>query len=117
MFPSRVNTIEVPVITTTTAGVDTKPPVAIIQACKTDCSVRVRNNSYGQYVLIAFDAAPLQAFPAKADTWKIPAGKSDVFVLAQGQSLFVATPSGPPDGSNAEVSYIIYQDVPVVDQP
>lgn len=118
MFPSSVNTIEVPVITSPAPiGADAPSPATIIETAKTNCSVKVRNNSFGQYVLLAYDAATLQTFPAKAGTFKLPAGAVDTFVVARGQGLFVATPSGPVVGVGAEVSYLIYQDIPVDDQP
>lgn len=114
MFLSRVNTIEVPIVASpATPGDDAPSPSPIIAAAKSACFVRVRNNSFGQYVLLAHEPVALQTFPAKADTYKLPAGLSETFVLAAGQGLHVSTPSGPVDGQGAEVSFHIYDDLPI----
>jgi hypothetical protein len=112
MFASRVNTLKVPIIAGPLAGQSPVTPAVIVDRVGYDCVVRVRNNAYGQYVLIAFDASTLQTFPTQIDTWKLPAGQVDVFILAKGQSLFVSTPSGGADGSGVEISYQVFQNVP-----
>lgn len=114
MFPSRVNTIKVPLINgPTPVGGVAPSPATIVEIAKCDCVVRVRNNSFAVYVLLALDAAVLSSFPPRADTWKLPAGAIDVFVLKKGQALFVSTIAGPPDGSGAEVSFHVFESLPV----
>lgn len=113
MFDSRVKTINVPVITAPVpVGGQGPSPATIIKTAKDDCVVRVRNNSFSQAVLLAFDAATLSTFPPSGDTFELPAGASEPFVIARGQDLFVATTSGPAEGEGPKVSVHIYQDVP-----
>lgn len=115
MFASRVTTLLVPRIATTLAGESDNPPspATIIKDAGSDCIVLIRNNSFGQYVLIAFDSAALQTTNPRADTFKLPAGASDRFILARGQSLYASTTSGPPEGEGPEVSVHIYESVPI----
>jgi hypothetical protein len=113
MFESRVNTLTVPIITTALAGQTPPSPATIIKNASHDCSIRVRNNSFGQFVLIAFDDALLQAVPARTGTFKLPAGAPETFVVAKGQSLYASTTSGPVDGHGAEISFHVYENLPV----
>lgn len=116
MFPTRCNTIEVPIIATTLAGTVARSPAIIVENAGDNLVVRVRNNSFGQFVLLALDASTLQAAAARTDTFKLPAGAVENIALAKGQSLYVATPSGPIDGAGAEISWLIYDGVPVEDR-
>lgn len=114
MFNARVNTVTVPIITgPNPAGGRPPSPATIVEVAKEDCNVRVRNNSFAVYVLIAYDPAVLTTFPPRADTWKIPAGAVDTFVVKKDQALYVSCVSGPPDGSGAEVSFHVFDAVPV----
>lgn len=114
MFPSRVNTVSVPVITgPNPAGGKPPSPATILEIAKSDCVVRVRNNSFAVYVLIAYDSAVLQTFPPRADTWKLPAGATDTFVVKKGQALFASCISGPVDGNPAEISFHVFEALPV----
>jgi hypothetical protein len=118
MFDSRVNTIRVPIISSPVAptGSPAPTPATIIKTAERDCVVRVRNISFGSYVLIAYNEATISTFPAMAATYRLPAGATEEFIAAKGQSLFVSTPSGPPDGSGAAVSVHIFQRLPVEPQ-
>lgn len=112
MIYSSTRTVAVPVITLM-PGAQPPSPVTIVKDVTQDCVVRIRNNSFGQFVLISFDDSALQSVPARAETYKLPAGQLDVFVVAKGQSLYAATNSGPIDGAGAEISIHVYQRLPV----
>lgn len=74
--------------------------------------VLVRNNSVGQYIVLADSANALQNMPAAPEAYKLPAGASDEFILAPGSKLFAASP-----GVGAEVSVAINDYViPTVDE-
>lgn len=119
MNDSRVNTIRVPRIpgTPTVDGAPgTAPPAqptCIVSNAQRNCTVRIRNNAFAAYVLVAYDAANLTTFPTVVGTWQIPAGMADEFIVAKGQSLHVSTPSGGVDGEGVEVSYHVFQAFPV----
>lgn len=116
MFASRFNTVEVPIIATVQAGQVPRAPAEIVKDAGYDMIVRVRNNSFGQFVLLAFDPSVLQTTPARTDTFKLPAGAVENVILAKGQSLYASTPSGAADGAGAEISFHIYQSVPIDDK-
>jgi hypothetical protein len=114
MFKSRVNTVRVPIITAPipTGGV-APSPATIIEEAGFDCVVKVRNNSVGVFVFIAFDPAVLQTSNPRADTFKLPAGAPETFVLARGQGLYASATSGPPLGGDVEISFHVYDELPV----
>lgn len=116
MFPSRFSTVEVPIIATLLAGQVPRSPAIVVENAGFDMIVRVRNNSFGQFVLLALDPSVLQTTPARADTFKLPAGAVENVILAKGQSLYASTPSGAADGAGAEISYHIYESVPIDDK-
>ena len=113
MFTSRCNTVLVPIIATNLAGAVAKSPAIIIENAGYDSIVRLRNNSFGQFVLLAFDAATLQAAAPRTDTFKLPAGATESIPIAKGQSLYASTTSGPIDGAGAELSWWVYDGVPI----
>lgn len=114
MNDTRVNTIRAPRIPgTPDAGTPNRAsPACLVSQAKQDCVVRIRNNGFASYILVAYDAAALQTFPATADVFKIPAGAEDEFVVAKEQSLLISTPSGGVDGAGVEVSYQVFQAYP-----
>jgi hypothetical protein len=115
MFPSRVHSLLVPRIDTTLAGVTGNPPspATLVKDAGHDCIVVVLNNSFGQFVLLALDPAVLQTDNPRADTFKLPAGMLHRIILARGQSLYASTTSGPPEGAGAEISFHVYESVPI----
>lgn len=114
MFKSRVHSVSVPIITAPipTGGV-APSPATIIEEAGFDCGVRIRNNSVGVFVFIAFDAAVLQTSNPRSDTFKLPPGAAETFLLAKGQGLYASATSGPPLGGDVEISFHIYDGVPV----
>lgn len=112
MHKSRVSTIKVPVISGPPTGPNVAPAV-IVEKAGYDLNVIVRNLSFGSYVSIAYDAAALQTATPKADSYRLPAGERDHFVVTKGQSLLVSTPSGGADGEGVLISFHIYEALPV----
>ena len=116
MFNSRVNTIQVPIIGATPPAPGPVPSASpIIGVAPDNCTVRVRNNSFGIYVWISFEAGPISTFPMRADAYKLPAGGVETFTVAQGQGLYVSATSGGVDNSKPEISYHIFDRIPVED--
>jgi hypothetical protein len=110
MFTTHVKTVRVPQITgaPVASGGIAIEPLPIVQQAKVNCGVKIRNLSFGAFVLVAFDVAAITSFPA-SDAWQIPAGQVDEFIVAAGQSLVVASPAGAPD---VMISYQIFQAFP-----
>jgi hypothetical protein len=108
MFGARCTTINVPSITATAS--ETSPePRPVIYSAGHDQVVRIRNNTFGSYVLISYDAAALMSFPNLSDVYKLPAGLSETFVMAKGQQLYCATPGG----AGGEISIAVSEALPV----
>lgn len=117
MQPSRVSTIRAPRIPgTPDAGAPARiAPAFVVSNAKYDCVVRIRNNGFGSFVLVAYDASALTTYPTSNDTFKIPAGEKDEFIVAKGQSLLISTPSGGVEGEGVEVSYHVFQAFPTAE--
>lgn len=114
MFQSRLTTIRVPTIPVgPPSGTDPPKPATIIERAGANLIVKVRNNSFGAYVLLALDNETLMRGGSNADTFKLPAGSEGEFVLAAGQSLYVSTPSPAVDN---EISAHIYEAVPIEEE-
>lgn len=115
MRESEFNTIKVPRIdgnqfTSDNPGADTSTPAPIWRAGPRPMRVLVRNLSVGAYVLLAYDPATLQRFPSTGGTFMLPAGLSEVFVLAPNQGLYASTPVA----GVVEVSVAISDALPIV---
>lgn len=106
IFPSLANTAAVPTITAVAS--ETSPQAKpIVNMAPVDLIARVRNNSLGAYVLVAYELAALMSFPNWAAVYKLPAGAVETFVVAKGQQLFVASP-----GVGCEISYVVAEALP-----
>ena len=79
--PSTVNTVNVPV-----QGTD---PAILTRAADRPLRVLVRNVG-GALIAIAYDANALAAAGPVADTFRLPAGTSETFVLMPQQALLAA---------------------------
>jgi hypothetical protein len=88
MKDSKVNTIAIPRLTFVDNELGQGLPATLWHASKVPERVLVRNISNGLDVIIAYDAATLQTLPAASNTYTLPAGSSDVFVLAPKQALY-----------------------------
>jgi len=108
MFRARCTTINVPSITATASETSLEPR-PVVHTAMFDLLVRIRNNSFGTYVLIAYEAAALMSFPNLSDVYKLPAGASDLFVVKAGEQMFCATPGG----AGGEISIAISEALPV----
>lgn len=81
------------VLVTTSGDVSsTSPgPVRICEAGKCPLRVVVRNPSLGVSAFLSFDKAALLGLPnTDGDTYELPAGFTDEFVVMPGQILFAA---------------------------
>lgn len=105
-----VKTIGIRPVTTLANGrVD---PTTIIAPAQRDLVIRVRNNTFGSYILIAYEVGALASFTGSLqDTYKVPAGAVDIFIVAKGQCLYAATPGE----INGELSAHYYEAFPTVD--
>ena len=79
---SQLNTLSLP-------QVGDKNPSTVAYATNQPFRVVVRNIGPNR-ILLAHDSPTLQNAPATANTYEIPPGQSDVFVLAPKQGLFAA---------------------------
>lgn len=86
MTPSIVQTLSVPEIG---AG----DPSRLIQAGPVPMRIVVRSTG-GTVVFLAHDIADLSNLNSIGATFQLPAGQSEVFVLAPGQSLMAASLGG-----------------------
>lgn len=84
------------------------PARSIAMAQKVPQRVMVRNTSEGTTVYLAHDPQSLQTYPVGNDTWELPPGERDVFVLAPGQRLYVAA-----QGASVRVSVAVSDLFPV----
>jgi hypothetical protein len=110
MTDSKLYTLGVPTITGT--GTDASnpnlQPALMANANKTPLRVLVRNISFGGVdVQIAFEAQVLN-MEGGAQSFTLPAGTSESFVLAPGQKLFAAT-----RGVNAKVCCAVSDALPL----
>lgn len=83
---SGVNTLEVPIVGDN--------PATLTHAANVPMRVVVRNIGGGD-VLISYDAAVFKVQTPQAQTFKIPPGESEVFVLNIKQGLYAAGVGGP----------------------
>jgi hypothetical protein len=86
MHDSKLNTMAVPVV-----GSDS--PATVTQATDVPFRVMVRNVG-GNIVFLAHSSGALQAAPVSADTYQLPPGQVDVFVLNEKQGLYAASQGG-----------------------
>jgi len=83
-----------------TDGRQTQQAVPVLaQAVQAPLRVLVRNTSFGNAVWVAHSVQELQRFPVGPNTFELPPGTSEVFVLAPGQKLFCVA-----DGQGATVN-------------
>lgn len=87
MQDSKFNTLAVP-FGTADAGAPNWEPALIVKAGKKPLRVMCRNISEAVDFILAFDASSLKNLPGVGGTYTLPAGDSDVFVLAPEQSLY-----------------------------
>jgi len=99
--PSIVQTLSVPSVG---AGGN---PSRLIQAAKTPLRVLVRNTG-GTVIFIAHDVSDLSNINAVGAAYQLPAGQSDVFVVAPGQSIIAAA-----QGAGGQVSIAVSEAIPV----
>jgi hypothetical protein len=112
MMDSRLATITVPQISSgqvaVTGGVN-----AIVQASKTALRVLVRNLSNGPSVFLSFDGSTLQQTTVPSgNSYELPSGMADAFVLSPGQKLYACSPS-----ANTRVSIALSEALPIDKQP
>lgn len=82
------------------AGTPGSPrPTTAAQASTTWQRVVVRNVSFGVTVWLSHESSGLQINPVGGDTFELPAGCVDTFVLAPGQKLFAIA-----GGTGAKIS-------------
>ncbi len=101
MQDAKLNTINVP-FASAGEGAPTYTPSLIVQAGKVPLRVMLRNISEAVDFRLAFDAATLQDLPGSAGTYVLPAGFSDVFVLAPRQSMYAI---GNGTGGQLSIAY------------
>jgi len=110
MNDSKLYTLGVPTITGggPDAGNTNLQPVILGQASKVPLRILVRNISFGGVdVQIAFEAQVLN-MEGGAQSFTLPAGTSESFVLAPGQKLFAAT-----RGVNGKVCCAVSDALPI----
>lgn len=79
---------------TETAGISFSPST-LFPGAKCPTRIMVRNTSDpAMSIFLAFDSSALQASSTGSDTYEIPPGQADIFVLQPGQQLFAAVQSG-----------------------
>jgi hypothetical protein len=98
--PSKLQTLSVPVV-------GSRSPALLIQAGEAPMRVVVRNIG-GVAVFIAHEQTGLAQIGNQADQFQLPAGQSEVFVLAPKQSL-----SAAGSGGGGQVSIAASEAVPV----
>jgi hypothetical protein len=101
MMNTTFDTIAIPRLTTTTvdAGIlvgttgrdDATRTIA--QAMKVPLRVLVRNISFAADALLTFEPGALQQLPTRSQTYRLPAGAADTFMIAPGQKITATSPS------------------------
>lgn len=107
MTDSQLFTLSPPFLTAVDNGATGVVPIAM--AWKTPMRVVVRNISLGTIIYLAFNAdALLTIQPPGSGLFQLPAGTSDVFVLAPNQRMFASA-----SASGAQISIAISEAVPI----
>lgn len=106
MMDSQLFTFTPPFVSPSDSPSNVAAPIAM--AWDAPVRVLVRNISLGITVFLAYNAEALQTVPAGSGVFRLPAGASEVFVLAPGQRLFTNAPS-----STAKISVAISEALPV----
>jgi hypothetical protein len=99
MQDSKLNTISVPV-----AG--TQAPATITRATDVPFRVVVRNVG-GNLVFLAHDSSTLTTAPVSANSYQLPPGESETFVLNAKQGIFAAA-----QGGGGQISVAISEAIP-----
>ena len=110
MKDSKLYTVAVPTITggTPDQAAPEVQPAILAQASNTPLRALIRNVSFGGVaVQIAFEASTL-IMEGGAQTFELPSGTSESFVLAPGQKIFAAS-----RGANAKVSCAVSDALPI----
>lgn len=112
MKDSRLFTISIPQASTPSpegdaTGPASRVPARVCESNKAPLRVVLRNVSFGSSIDIAIDKAALQSVPPGGDSYELPAGTSDVFVLAPHQAMFASS-----TGANAKLSVHVSDLIP-----
>lgn len=114
MQESKLKTISVPDVATFTPGggdgstVGTPVPNAIFQSTSKPMRIMVRNVSLGVSIALSHAAEGLQTADVGSDTYELPPGASDIFVLAPNQKLYAIAL-----GVGGRVSYAASEALPL----
>ena len=103
MNPSQVTTYALPYMALGRASTPGSNPALLAYAPPAGPPLRVlvRNVSEAADVILAHDSESLATIPMTSSSFEIPAGNSEVFVLAPGQKLFAASTSADARASVA----------------
>jgi hypothetical protein len=94
MQDSKLKTIAVPDVATFTPGggdgstVGTPIPNVVFQTTNKAMRLMLRNVSLGVTIALSHQAEGVQTQPVGSDTYELPPGACDVFVLAPNQKLY-----------------------------
>lgn len=97
MQDSKFNTLAVQFASADAASPPFEPAL-LVKASKKPLRVMLRNISEAVDFILAFDASSLKDLPGVGGTYTLPAGDSDVFVLAPQQALYAIA-----NGTNGKI--------------
>jgi hypothetical protein len=93
MASSRMNTVNVQSIV---SGDSSAAPTLVVKGHKVPLRVVCRNNTAGGVsVFLSYDSATLSNQPATANTFELPSGTSEVFIVEEDEVLYACTVGAP----------------------